>query len=135
MAGLLGERRKADRRGQALQRWRNRARRSGTRAAQDDLILDLAGHATLSRLRRALIPDRMLVMVGGEDGGKWTGGFGRRWRAPLLSSFVPQRLIMLASKERASDQGRLVPLRRAGGPRSPGELRTHLPQGGATSRS
>ena len=50
-----------------------------------DLILDIAGNSTLSRLRSALTPTGTLVIVGGEEGGKWTGGFGRSLRAPLLS--------------------------------------------------
>jgi NADPH:quinone reductase-like Zn-dependent oxidoreductase len=79
-----------------------------------DLILDIAGNASLPRLRKALAPNGTLVIVGGEDGGKWTGGFGRSLRAPLLSLFVGQRLKMLASKERASDQERLTPLIEAG---------------------
>lgn len=79
-----------------------------------DLILDIAGNASLPRLRRALTPTGTLVIVGGEDGGKWTGGFGRSLRAPLLSPFVGQRLTMLASKERAADQERLTTLIEAG---------------------
>ena len=79
-----------------------------------DLILDIAGNAPLSRLRRALTPSGTLVIVGGEGGGRWTGGFGRSLRAPLVSPFVPQRLTMLASKERASDQERLTTLIEAG---------------------
>lgn len=79
-----------------------------------DLILDIAGNSSLSRLRRALTSTGTLVIVGGEGGGKWTGGFGRSLRAPLLSRFVGQRLTMLASKERASDQERLTPLIEAG---------------------
>lgn len=79
-----------------------------------DLILDIAGNSTLSRLRSTLTPTGTLVIVGGEEGGKWTGGFGRSLRAPLLSPFVSQRLTMLASKERASDQERLIPLIEAG---------------------
>ena len=79
-----------------------------------DLIIDIAGNASLSRLRRALAPTGTLVIVGGEDGGKWTGGFGRSLRAPLLSPFVRQRMTMLASKERARDQERLLPLIEAG---------------------
>lgn len=75
-----------------------------------DLILDIAGNSSLSRLRRALTPTGTLVIVGGEEGGKLTGGFGRTLRAPLLSPFVGQRLTMLASKERASDLERLTPL-------------------------
>ena len=79
-----------------------------------DLILDLAGNASLSRLRGALTATGTLVIAGGEEGGKLTGGFGRSLRAPLLSPFVPQRLTMLASKERASDLRILVPLIAAG---------------------
>jgi NADPH:quinone reductase-like Zn-dependent oxidoreductase len=79
-----------------------------------DLIIDIAGNSSLARLRSALTPTGTLVIVGGEDGGKWTGGFGRSLRAPLLSPFVPQRLTMLASKERASDQDRLTTLIEAG---------------------
>jgi NADPH:quinone reductase-like Zn-dependent oxidoreductase len=79
-----------------------------------DLILDIAGNASLPRLRRALSPTGTLVIVGGEDGGKWTGGFGRSLRAPLLSLFAGQRLTMLASKERATDQARLTTLIEAG---------------------
>jgi NADPH:quinone reductase-like Zn-dependent oxidoreductase len=79
-----------------------------------DLILDIAGNASLSRLRKALTPTGTLVIVGGEEGGKFTGGFGRSLRAPLLSPFVPQRLTMLASKERATDQERLTPFIEAG---------------------
>jgi len=74
-----------------------------------DLILDIAGNPALSRLRRALTPTGTAVIVGGEEGGRWTGGFGRSLRAPLLSPFVGQRLAMLASKERASDLERLTP--------------------------
>jgi NADPH:quinone reductase-like Zn-dependent oxidoreductase len=79
-----------------------------------DLIIDIAGNAALSRLRSALTPTGTLVIVGGEEGGRWTGGFGRSLRAPLLSMFVRQRLTMLVSKERASDQERLKGLIEAG---------------------
>ncbi|MGH3505612.1 MAG: NAD(P)-dependent alcohol dehydrogenase [Nocardioidaceae bacterium] len=79
-----------------------------------DLVLDIGGNSSLSRLRSALTPTGTLVIVGGEEGGRWTGGFGRSLRAPLLSLFVRQRLTMLASKERAGDLERLSPLIEAG---------------------
>jgi NADPH:quinone reductase-like Zn-dependent oxidoreductase len=79
-----------------------------------DLIIDIAGNSSLSRLRAALAPTGTLVIVGGEEGGRWTGGFGRSLRAPLLSPFISQRLTMLASKERATDQERLTSLIEAG---------------------
>ncbi len=81
---------------------------------QYDLILDIGGLPTLSRLRRALVPTGTAVIVGGEDGGNVTGGFGRSLRAPLVSLFMRQRLTMLASKERATDLERLAPLLEAG---------------------
>ena len=84
----------------------------GTR--QYDLVLDIGGNPPLSRLRRALAPRGTAVVVGGEQGGKVTGGFGRSLRAPLVSLFVKQRLAMLASKERGSDLERLVPMLAAG---------------------
>jgi NADPH:quinone reductase-like Zn-dependent oxidoreductase len=64
-----------------------------------DAIIDIGGNSPLSRLRRALEPKGSLVIVGGEKGGNWTGGFGRQLRAIGLSPFVGQRLAMLASKE------------------------------------
>jgi len=64
-----------------------------------DLILDIGGNSRLARLRRALAPEGTLVIVGGEQGGNWTGGFGRQLRAKALSLFVGQRLTMLTSKE------------------------------------
>lgn len=79
-----------------------------------DLILDIGGNPKLSRLRRALTPSGTAVIVGGEEGGSWTGGFGRSLRAPLVSLFVRQRLTMLASKERASDLERLAEYFEAG---------------------
>ena len=79
-----------------------------------DLILDIGGLPTLSRLRRALSPTGTAVIVGGENGGNVTGGFGRSLRAPLVSLFVRQRLTMLASKERATDLERLAQLIEAG---------------------
>jgi NADPH:quinone reductase-like Zn-dependent oxidoreductase len=73
----------------------------GTR--QWDLILDTAGHRSLSQLRRALTPKGTLVIVGSEGRGRWLGGFDRSLRAPMLSRFVGQRLRMLASKPRQDD--------------------------------
>jgi NADPH:quinone reductase-like Zn-dependent oxidoreductase len=72
-----------------------------------DLILDIGGNPQLARLRRALTPTGTAVLVGGEEGGSWTGGFGRSLRAPLRSLFTRKRLAMLASKERASDLERV----------------------------
>lgn len=64
-----------------------------------DLILDIGGNSPLSKLRRSLAPKGTLVIVGGEGGGRFTGGFGRSLRAVAISPFVGQRMTMLASKE------------------------------------
>ena len=64
-----------------------------------DLIIDIGGRNRLSRLRRALAPTGTLVIVGGEDGDRLTGGIGRQLRAALLSPFVEQRLTFFMSSE------------------------------------
>ena len=54
----------------------------------------------VSKLRRALDSKGTLVIVGGDGGGRWTGGFFRGvLRAPLVSMFVGQRLHGLSVKE------------------------------------
>ena len=79
-----------------------------------DLILDIGGNPTLSRLRRALTPRGTAVITGGEDGGNFSGGMNRGFRALALSPFVRQRLTMFVAKERASDLELLTPLIEAG---------------------
>src|SRR5439155_3012167 len=79
-----------------------------------DLILDTGGRRSLSDLRRALTPKGTLVIVGGEGGGNWLGGFDRNLRSGLVSMFVPQRLMMLASKELGEDFDALRELIEAG---------------------
>jgi NADPH:quinone reductase-like Zn-dependent oxidoreductase len=69
-----------------------------------DVILDTAGRRSLSHLRCALAPRGTLVIVGGDGGGRWLGGFDRQiLRAPLLSLFVSQTLRPLTSKETRED--------------------------------
>jgi NADPH:quinone reductase-like Zn-dependent oxidoreductase len=74
-----------------------------------DLVLDVAGNPSLSRLRRALKPHGTAVLLGGEQGGPVTGGFGRSLRAPIVSRFVPQRLAMVTANENGRDLERLTP--------------------------
>lgn len=64
-----------------------------------DLVVDIAGRNPLRRLRRVLTPTGTLVIVGGEDGGRVTGGIGRNVRAVLMSLFTRQRLTAFISKE------------------------------------
>jgi NADPH:quinone reductase-like Zn-dependent oxidoreductase len=80
-----------------------------------DVIVDTAGRRSLTTLRRALAPRGALVIVGGDGGGRWTGGFFRGMlRAPLLSPFVGQKLRGLVAKERQEDLRALVELIEAG---------------------
>lgn len=67
-----------------------------------DLILDVGGGSSLTRLRRALEPRGTVVFVGSENSGNITG-MGRQFRGAVLSLFVRQRLALLMAKERASD--------------------------------
>jgi NADPH:quinone reductase-like Zn-dependent oxidoreductase len=68
-----------------------------------DLILDIGGNSTLSRLRRALGSRGTLVIVGGEGGGRWLGGTDRQLRAMMLSPFVGQKLGTFVNKENHED--------------------------------
>jgi NADPH:quinone reductase-like Zn-dependent oxidoreductase len=68
-----------------------------------DLILDTAGRRPLSHLRRALAPQGTLVIVGGEGGDRWLGGFQRQIFAPVRALFTEQKLMGLISKERQQD--------------------------------
>ncbi|MFI5728681.1 NAD(P)-dependent alcohol dehydrogenase [Kribbella sp. NPDC051587] len=68
-----------------------------------DVIIDVNGNASLSRLRKALTPKGTLVIVGGENGGRWLGGNDRQLRAMLLSRFVGQRLRSFINSENHVD--------------------------------
>jgi NADPH:quinone reductase-like Zn-dependent oxidoreductase len=69
-----------------------------------DVIVDTAGRRPLHELRHALTPTGTLVIVGGDGGGNWTGGFFRGvLRGPLLSLFTRQRLRAFVAKEDRED--------------------------------
>jgi NADPH:quinone reductase-like Zn-dependent oxidoreductase len=78
-----------------------------------DLILDIGGSPSLTRLLRALTPRGAVVFVGSEGSGSLTG-MGRQVRGALLSPVLRQRLALLLSKERAADYERLTALIEAG---------------------
>jgi NADPH:quinone reductase-like Zn-dependent oxidoreductase len=79
-----------------------------------DVILDIGGNTTLSRLRHALTPHGTLVIVGGETGGRWLGGTDRQLRALALSPFVGQKLTTFISAENGDDLRDLTELIEAG---------------------
>jgi NADPH:quinone reductase-like Zn-dependent oxidoreductase len=68
-----------------------------------EVILDVGGNASLSRLRKALAPQGTLVIAGGETGGRWLGGTDRQLRALVLSRFVDQKLTTFVSSENHED--------------------------------
>ena len=79
-----------------------------------DLILDIAGNPSPTRLRRALTPTGTAVIVGGEGGGHLTGGMDRQLRALGLSMVVRQRLTGFLCHENSTDLNRLAELIAAG---------------------
>lgn len=79
-----------------------------------DVILDIGGNSSLSRLRRALTPSGTLVIIGGETDGRWLGGNDRQLRAVLLSPFVGQTLRTLTPHENSRDIKTLTDLIEAG---------------------
>jgi NADPH:quinone reductase-like Zn-dependent oxidoreductase len=79
-----------------------------------DVILDIGGNPSLSRLRRALTPKGTLVIAGGETDGRWLGGTDRQLRALVLSLFVPQKLGTFVCRENHEDMVVLKDLIEAG---------------------
>ena len=62
-----------------------------------DVIIDAGGLTPLWRLRRILASQGTLVIVGGEGGGRITGGAGRQLRAGFASLFTRQTLTSILS--------------------------------------
>jgi NADPH:quinone reductase-like Zn-dependent oxidoreductase len=80
-----------------------------------DVMVDTAGRRPLRELRRALTPKGRLVIVGGDGGGPWTGGFFRGMlRGPLASIFAGQTLGGLTAKTTKEDLLALSELIEAG---------------------
>lgn len=73
-----------------------------------DLVLDIGGRNSIRRLRSVLTKTGTLVIVGGEDGNRVTGGVGRQLRAMMISLFVKQRLTTFMSTEHHSFMERLA---------------------------
>jgi NADPH:quinone reductase-like Zn-dependent oxidoreductase len=80
-----------------------------------DLIVDTAGRRSFAELRRALEPRGTLVIVGGEGGNRWTGGFLERMAGTaLLSRSAGQRLVSLTATVNLPDLLALKELVEAG---------------------
>ncbi|WP_370617067.1 NAD(P)-dependent alcohol dehydrogenase [Mumia sp. Pv 4-285] len=68
-----------------------------------DVVLDIGGLRSISRLRRLLTPQGTLVFTGGEGGGRWLGGLERQLIALVRSPFLRQRLASFISVTKADD--------------------------------
>jgi NADPH:quinone reductase-like Zn-dependent oxidoreductase len=79
-----------------------------------DVVVDVGGNSSLSRLRRALTRKGTLVIAGGETEGRWLGGSDRQVRALLLSPLVGQKLGTFVSRENHEDMIVLKELIEAG---------------------
>lgn len=75
-----------------------------------DVIIDTGGNRRLRDLRHALTPTGTLVVVGGENGGRWIGGTDRQLRAKFASLTTRQRLTTFVAREDASHLERLADL-------------------------
>jgi len=78
-----------------------------------DLIVDIGGRTSLSRLRRALVRTGTLVIAGGE-GDRWVGGIQRQLWATVVSMLVAQQLSAFVVKENAAELLRMNELIAAG---------------------
>ena len=83
-----------------------------------DLIVDVNGRLPLGRLVRILTPAGALVIVGGENGGRLTGGIERQLGARLRSAFTRRRLGFFISSETRADLPELARLVETGALRS-----------------
>ncbi|SIM54609.1 NADPH:quinone reductase [Micromonospora cremea] len=79
-----------------------------------DVILDIGGNRSLTRLRQALTPRGTLVIMGGETDGRWLGGSDRQLRAMAVSPFVGQKLGTFVATQSAPDLTALAELVEAG---------------------
>jgi NADPH:quinone reductase-like Zn-dependent oxidoreductase len=79
-----------------------------------DLVVDMAGSHSIEALQRVLTDEGTLVIVGGENGGRFSGGVGRMVAAPLRGLRSKQKLRGLVSATTADDLAALTALVAAG---------------------
>lgn len=82
---------------------------------QYDAIIDIGGRRSFAHLRRALTETGVVVLVGGEGGGRLTGGFLERNAAGAFRSMLGrQRFASFLSSENGADIAELVRLVQSG---------------------
>jgi len=64
-----------------------------------DVIIDIGGNRSPKAMRRALTADGTLVIVGGEGGGRLTGGFQRQLLAPIRATGSAQTVKTFVATE------------------------------------
>jgi NADPH:quinone reductase-like Zn-dependent oxidoreductase len=75
-----------------------------TGARRWDVIIDTAGRRSFAELRRVLQPKGVVVVVGGEGGNAWTGGFVERMAsASFLSLFSDQKMMVVTATVNTPD--------------------------------
>jgi NADPH:quinone reductase-like Zn-dependent oxidoreductase len=79
-----------------------------------DLVFQLAGTDSPAALRRLATPKGTVIGCSGDSGGRWIGPMDRLLKAVLLAPFVPQRLPLFMTKNRAEDLEVLTGLIEAG---------------------
>lgn len=79
-----------------------------------ELVIDTAGNRPLARLRALLAPHGVLVIVGGEGGGRWLGPAGRLLGVTLANAFSRQALHGLVAGETRAHLERLAAYVQAG---------------------
>ena len=79
-----------------------------------DLVLDNGGNRPLALLRSVLTPGGTVVFVGGEDGGRWTGGMDRQLRGFATSLGRPQKARMFLAAVKQKDLEVLAAMIEAG---------------------
>jgi NADPH:quinone reductase-like Zn-dependent oxidoreductase len=68
-----------------------------------DLIFDLVGNRSLSKCRRVLDPNGILIIVGAPNNGLWLGPMKRALHATVISRFVSQRMLMFIALTNKKD--------------------------------
>jgi NADPH:quinone reductase-like Zn-dependent oxidoreductase len=75
-----------------------------TRGAQRyDVVIDAVGNHSLRDVRRALVPTGVHVLIGGPKDDPWLGPVLSFVKAPIVSRFTSQRVVVLLAQMNAAD--------------------------------